>query len=123
MWQDIILSIIGIIFTIIVTFIIERLTVFINCKIKNSKTLKYTTDAIEIIFKAVKTTYQTYVEELKNKNMFNADAQKIALNKAIEQVQKEMSDDIKLYIKTNFGDINEWIENQIEAALYDLKNK
>ncbi len=55
--------------------------------------------------------------------MFNADAQKIALNKAIEQVQKEMSDDIKLYIKTNFGDINEWIENQIEAALYDLKNK
>ncbi len=56
MWQDIILSIIGIIFTIIVTFIIERLTVFINCKIKNSKTLKYTTDAIEIIFKAVKTT-------------------------------------------------------------------
>ena len=80
--QTILLSALGIIITTLVTWGTERLIALINSKLKNTKYAKYLTDAVGIVSRAVKTTYQTYVEALKDKNAFTGEAQLEALNKA-----------------------------------------
>lgn len=122
-WQNILFSAIGIIITGLVSWSVERLVAFLNSKIKNAKALQYLTDAVGIVANAVKATYQTYVQALKDKDIFTADAQKTALSVAVNQAQSQMSNDLKNYITNNFGDLTEWITSQIEVALYDLKKK
>lgn len=122
-WQAILLSIISIVLTALVSWGAERLIALINSKLANSKYAKYLTRVVDVITRAVKTTYQTYVETLKNKDMFTADAQKEALSKAGEMALAQLSEDSKEWIKTNFGDVKVWISNTIESVIYDLKNK
>lgn len=119
--QEIILSSFGIILAGLATWGVERLTAFLNSKIKNTKALQYSIDALNIVSNAVKSTYQTYVQALKDKDIFTAEAQKLALNMAVNQAQAQLSSELKKYIKNNFGDINAWITSQVEASLYDLK--
>lgn len=122
-WQTILLSALSVILTGLATWGVERLVAFLNSKIKNTKALQYLTDAVGIVANAVKATYQTYVQALKDKDMFTAEAQKTALSAAVNQAQSQMSNELKNYITNNFGDLTEWITSQIEAALYDLKKK
>ena len=122
-WQAILLSIISIVLTALVSWGAERLIALINSKLANTKYAKYLTSVVDIITRAVKTTYQTYVEALKDKNMFTPDAQKEALSKAGEMALAQLSDDSKKWIETNFGDVKKWVANTIESVIYDLKNK
>ena len=122
-WQAILLSIISIVLTALVSWGAERLIALINSKLANSKYAKYLTSSVDVVTRAVKTTYQTYVETLKDKNMFTADAQKEALSKAGEMALAQLTDDSKKWIQTNFGDVKTWIANTIESVIYDLKNK
>lgn len=121
-WQNILFSALGVIITGLVSWAVERTIAWLNNKIKNTKGLKYLTDAITLVADAVKSTYQTYVQALKDKNAFNAEAQKTALSTAVNQVSNRMSEEVKKYITDNFGDLTEWITLQIESKLYDLKN-
>lgn len=122
-WQAILLSVIGVVLTALVSWGAERLIALINAKLANSKYAKYLTSAIDVITRAVKTTYQTYVESLKDKNMFTEEAQKEALSKAGEMALSQLTDDCKQWIETNFGNVETWISNTIESVIYDLKNK
>lgn len=122
-WQAILLSVIGVVLTALVSWGAERLIALINTKLANSKYAKYLTSAIDVITRAVKTTYQTYVESLKDKNMFTEEAQKEALSKAGEMALSQLTDDYKQWIETNFGNVETWISNTIESVIYDLKNK
>ena len=71
---------------------------------------------------AVKCVFQTYVKALKKEGSFNNDAQLIALNNAKDIVLAQLSEDIKDYINKNFGDVDTWINTQIEASINTLKN-
>lgn len=75
-----------------------------------------------IVLDAVKCVFQTYVETLKKEESFDKDAQLIALNKAKDIVLAQLSEDIKEYISKNFGDVDTWINTQIEASINTLKN-
>ena len=121
-WQSILLSIVSIVLTALVSWLTQRLITWINSKISNSKNAKYLTDAIEVVARAVKVTYQTYVQALKDKNMFDKTAQLQALTQARDMVLSQLSQDVKDYIESNFGDIESWINNMIESTIYDLKN-
>lgn len=122
-WQAILLSVISIVLTALVSWGAERLIALINSKLANSKYAKYLTSIVDVITRAVKTTYQTYVETLKNKDMFTAEAQKEALSRAGEMALSQLTEDSKKWIATNFGDVKQWISNTIESVIYDLKNK
>ena len=122
-WQAILLSAIGIVLTALVSWSAERLIALINSKLANSKYAKYLTSIVDVITRAVKTTHQTYVETLKNKDMFTAEAQKEALSRAGEMALSQLTEDSKKWIATNFGDVKQWISNTIESVIYDLKNK
>lgn len=121
-WQNILYSALGMIITGLVSWGVERLIAFLNTKIKNIKALTYLTDAISIVTNSVKSTYQTYVQSLKDKDVFTEEAQKTALIKALNQAQSQMSEELKKYITNNFGNLTDWITTQIEASLYNLKN-
>lgn len=121
-WQSILFTVIKIVLTVVLSWASERLIVFINEKLKDTKYAKYLTDAVNIVTRAVKTTYQTYVEALKDKNAFTKEAQKEALSQAVAIVKTQLNDEAKAYIEGNFGDLEAWIVNCIESVLYDLKN-
>lgn len=122
-WQTILLSVISIVLTALVSWGAERLIALINTKLANSKFAKYLTSAVDVVTRSVKATYQTYVESLKDKNMFTPEAQKEALLKAGEMALAQLTEDSKKWIETNFGDVKTWITNTIESVIYDLKNK
>ncbi len=122
-WQNILFSVLGVALTALVSWGAERLIAFINVKLANTKHAKYLTDAVDIIVGAVKSTYQTYVQTLKDKDVFTAEAQKEALSKAKNIALAQMTSDVKNYITKNFGDVEFWIYNTAESIIYDLKNK
>ena len=122
-YQEIIFTVIGIVLTAFVTWGAERLIALINSKIKDSKIAKYLTDAVDAVTRAVKSTYQTYVQALKGKDAFTAEAQAEAFAKAKDMALKQLSAETKQFISDNFGDMEVWMQGAIESAIYDLKNK
>lgn len=99
----------------------SKLIKWISGKIDSERAEKLLTEATTIVLDAVKCVFQTYVEALKKEGSFNRDAQLTALNKAKDIVLAQLSDDIKDYIKTRFGDVDFWVTTQIEASIGTLK--
>lgn len=106
----------------LISFLGVKLTQWLNTKIKDEKGQKLIEGAVDVVVNAVRSVFQTYVESLKNSGNFNAEAQKIAFNLAKSIVLKQLTEDSKVYIANNYGDLEEWIRNQIEASIYKLKN-
>lgn len=121
--MQIVFSALGVLITGLVGWLTTYLTKLLSQKIKDKDLANWLTQITEIILNAVKVTYQVYVEALKDKNMFDAEAQKEALERAYKMVLSQLTDDAKNFIKENYGDIEAWIKAQIESAIYTLKNK
>lgn len=121
-WQSIVLSAVSIVLTALVSWLTQRLITWINSKISNSKNAKFFTDAVEVVSRAVKVTYQTYVQALKDRNIFDEAAQQQALTQTKDMVLSQLSQDVREFIASNFGDVESWINNTIESTIYDLKN-
>ena len=80
------------------------------------------TKAIGIVTNAVQVTFQTYVESLKNSGSFGKEEQAIAFDKAKAIITSELTEELKAFITQNYGDLQKWITNQVEATIYKLKN-
>ena len=106
----------------LISFLGIKLSQWLSTKIKNEKAKALFTKATEIVTNAVRTTFQTYVESLKNSGSFGKDEQLIALNKAKQIITSELTEELKAFISENYGDLQAWISNQIEASIYKLKN-
>ncbi len=120
---DIILSCVSIILTALATWGIKKLTDWLNIKIEDSKLKNILNDAIDTITNIVKAVYQTYVESLKDQNLFDKNAQEEALKRAMEQAKLELSEEIKVFLENNKIDVDSWLKTQIESIIYNLKNK
>lgn len=97
---------------------------YINKKLEEGKkksdsdiTDKYLTMLQGTIEDAVFATTQTYVEALKNKNMFDKEAQQHAFNLTYDAIMKVLTDDAKKYLETAVGDLETYITNKIEATI------
>lgn len=73
------------------------------------------------IVDCIKATNQTYVNALKDKNAFDANAQKQALEQTTNAVLAILSDDAKEYLSHFVGDINLFITEKIEANIKNQK--
>ena len=60
--------------------------------------------------------------QLKNSGGFGEKEQKEALSKAKAIITSELTSELKEFISANYGDLTNWITNQIEASIYKLKN-
>lgn len=92
---------------------------YVKLEINNSKL----SQAIDIVIDVVDKINQTYVDNLKNDGMFNKDAQQRALNLAIIESEKLMTNEIAQFIQKNYGDLDEWITTKVEAYIKQSKNK
>ncbi len=106
----------------LISFLGIKLSQWLSTKIKDEKAKALFTKATEIVTNAVRTTFQTYVESLKNSGSFGKDEQLIALNNAKQIITSELTEELKAFISKNYGDLQAWISNQIEASIYKLKN-
>lgn len=106
----------------LISFLGIKLSQWLSTKIKDEKAAKLLTQATEIVVTAVKSVFQTYVESLKNSGTFDKTAHLEALNKAKAIVTSELTVELKDFIVANYGDLESWITNQIEASIYKLKN-
>ncbi len=124
--NEILLNILSVVVTAIIipliSFLGLKLTQWLNTKIQNEKGQALIKKATEIVLNSVRCVFQTYVDSLKKSGNFNADAQKIAFNLAKETALKQLGDDAKNYIIQNYGDLQEWLNTQIEASINLLKN-
>ena len=115
---QVILGIIGVLITGLGTLI----TVLINKYVKNDKLKQILSSLNETIKNAVSEVYQTYVEALKKDGMFDADAQKEALNKALTTIKQNLPVDVMKWLQANYTDIDAYLKSQIEAVIGLLKN-
>lgn len=96
---------------------------WINSKIKNQEYAKLLSDATNIVLNAVRSVTQTYVDSLKSSGSFGKDAQEVALNKAKEISLSQMSSELKTFVEENFGSVDSWLINQIEASINLIKKE
>ena len=115
-------SIIGTIGTGLATWLTALLVDFLNQKIKDKKIARWSTDLFQIVMSAVQTVFQEFVDTMKKNGKFDEAAQKEAKEKAYNIIINQLTPELQNYIKENFGDMKDYIMNQIEAMVYQLKN-
>ncbi len=116
-------SAIGTGLTALISWAVSRLIVWLNGKIKDEKMRKHANAVVQIVYNAVQAIFQTFVEKLKDDGKFTAEEQAEAKVKCLEIINAQLTPELKEYITTNFGDIKEYLSTQIEAIIYQLKNK
>ena len=89
----------------------------ITTKSENELIDKYTKMLEDTIITCVKATNQTYVDALKKQEKFDAEAQKKAFEITLNSVLAILSEDAKEYLTEAFGDLNTYINQQIEASV------
>ena len=101
---------------------ISVLKKLVNEKIDNATLKEVLNDGLTVLENSVKYTYQTYVEGMKDKDIFDEAAQKQALQMAKDKALSMLSEGFINMIKDMYGDVNNWLETNIESTIYTLKN-
>ena len=120
-WQEIIVTLVGIILTGLASWLVAWLTSLINTKIKDEKLRSCFNSALEVVGRTVKVTYQTFVSNMKGTDKWTDETKKEALQMAIDAARSQLSTEIQSYIVQNGTSIDEWLRQEIEAQIYNLK--
>ena len=116
----------------IITGAVGVLTTFVTIWIKqkmgiaqtNAKTeegKKYLSMLEETVINCVLTTNQTYVSNLKQNNMFDAEAQKKAFDMTYQSVMNVLNTDTQKFLNEAYNDVPALVTQMIEAQVN--KNK
>ena len=89
----------------------------INAQTQNIKAQRLVQEIGDAVANAVAAMSQRYVNDLKAAGTFNEAEQKEALMRTVSAALKSMSNDAQDYIKSNFGDTTQYLENRIEAQI------
>ena len=89
----------------------------IKAKTDNAYLQKYIGMLNETITSAVVAVNQTYVEALKDQDIFTPEAQKEAFNRVYETVKNSLTEEAYIYLNEAIGDIDEYIINKIEQSV------
>lgn len=105
------------ILTAYVVALIKRKIAEMNENTDNILEKKYLNMLGEIIISCVIATNQTYVETLKKENKFDMEAQKKAFELTREAVLEILSEEAYTFLQEALGDLDTYIDNQIEATV------
>ena len=120
-WQSILWSALGVVVTGLVSWGVGLLITWMNSKIKDQTLAKHLTAVTRIVTDAVTNVFQSFVDTMKKNGSFTPEAQAEAKEKALEIIFQQLTPELTDYIKTNFGDIREWLSNKIESVIYSPK--
>lgn len=105
------------ILTVFLVQIIKTKIEDIKAQSQNELMNKYIDLLGQTITDCVIATNQTYVNALKDENVFDAEAQKEAFRRTYEAVMGILSDDAVEYLEAVYGDLSEYITQKIEAEV------
>lgn len=126
MWENLATQIAFWVITTVLTVVGGFVVRWVNAKIatiKDEKIQKILSGAVAIVSDGVKYTYQTYVEAIKGTDFWDADAQKNAMKQTVDYVKGTLTEQAKAYIIANYGDLENWIRQQVEVQINNAKNK
>ena len=115
-----IIPLLGALCTFLIAFIRKKSKV-LQEKTNNELLDRLIIQTEEIVVTCIKATNQTYVESLKDKNAFNAEAQKVAFKKTYKTILSMLSEDAKKMLTDNYGDITQYITTLIESKINQSK--
>ena len=118
----IIWSTIGTIVTAFIGWLTATGIAWLNKKIKGKDEAKWASAIYQMIMDAVQAIQQTFVDSLKKAGKFDAEAAAEARDRAIQIIKGQLTDKVKKYIIDNFGDIDNYLINQVEAMIWKLKS-
>lgn len=101
----------------ILPIITQTITKYLK-SLSNEKYIKHATD---IIIAVVSAMSQTIVDDLKQNGEFTREAQKMVFQDAKSQILNMLNEKSKIILKELYGDLDAWIETQIESAVKGLK--
>ena len=87
----------------------------------NDLSNKYIAMLTDTVTNAVIAVKQTYVDALKGKNAFTAEAQQEAFTMAYTAVLNNLTDEAKVYLNEAYGDLESYIKVLIEAKAHENK--
>ena len=82
---------------------------------------KYLSMLETTVIDCIRATNQTYVNSLKDKNAFDAQAQKEALSRTTEAIYTILSEDAKECLRGFVGDLDTLVKEKIEANIDAVK--
>lgn len=105
----------------LVVYGVKKLAQYLQDKLDNECVEKYIEMAKDVVSDCVMATNQSYVDSLKNNGAFNQDAWVTAFEKSKNNVLKLLGEHQKEIITEIYGDLDGWINTQIEAKVRQLK--
>lgn len=120
-WKDLLIYIIQTLCGLVITVGIPYLFTLIRNKVKDEKLERIINRAENIVSKTVILVNQTYVDALKDADMFDKEAQKAAFEMCKEKVLAMLNEESIKAIAETFGDFDEWIRTLIEAYVRENK--
>lgn len=95
----------------------KRLADNVKAKTKNEKVNEVLHRVRNLVQDAVLTVQQTFTEQLKKDGKFDKEQQKIALQKAIDIILANLTEEAKDILNEIYGDIYKWLEVQVESII------
>ena len=127
-WMEILQPALQMILTAIIGLLASILVAAVNTKrqeilerIKDEKAKKYVDLIADTITKCVMATNKTYVESMKDKDIFDEEAHKEAFKRTYDAVLDILNGDAVEYIEEVYGDIQGYLTNAIEAEVNSQK--
>lgn len=120
-WKDLLIYVIQTLCGLVITVGIPFLFALLRKKIKDEKLARLISRVENIVSKTVILVNQTYVDALKEADMFDAEAQKAAFDICKEKVLSMLNEESIKAIAETFGDFDEWIRTLIEAYVRENK--
>ena len=121
-WNEIFTQLILGIVGVLISGLGIYVTYLINKWVKDQELKDMMNSLNEIVKNAVLEVYQTYVQELKDKDIFDKEAQKIALEHALKIIKENIPEKVEMWLKTNITNYQEYLKGLIEAQIGALKN-
>lgn len=109
---------------VLVPFVIKWIrtkTATLAENVNNETAKKYIEMLTDTVTNAVIAVKQTYVDALKGKNAFTAEAQKEAFTMAYTAVLNNLTDEAKVYLNEAYSDLESYIKVLIEAKVHENK--
>lgn len=112
---------VGTVLTALASWGSVMLTTWLSTKIKDKRLQRLALALNDIITRAVVTVNQTLVDGMKKAGAFNDDAHKEVFGKCKDYVMNQLTQELKDYVKDNFGDVEAYVTTCIESKIVELK--
>ena len=120
-WKDLLIYIIQSLCGLVISVGIPYAFTLLRKKVKDEKLARIIDRVENIVSKTVILVNQTYVDALKESDLFDKEAQKAAFEMCKERVLAMLNDESIKAIAETFGDFDEWIRTLIEAYVRENK--